>query len=113
MRVASIRRMIPIKADGTTDDSRSVMYIASTQIMSQMGPLPVSAQIEAASLQEALNQFPQAIQQAVERMVEEAKEHQRQEASRIVVPGQGGMPPGGIPGAPGAGGPPRGGIISG
>ncbi|MGA1199218.1 MAG: hypothetical protein ACO36I_22215, partial [Candidatus Latescibacterota bacterium] len=59
------------------------------------------------NLQEALNQFPQAIKDAVDRMIEEAKEHRRQEASRIVVPGQGGMPPGGL------GGPPGGGIISG
>ena len=44
-------------------------------------------------------------------MIEEAKEHRRQESSRIVVPGQGGMP--GAGGIPGAGGPPGGGIISG
>lgn len=117
LRVASIRQLIPIKADGTDDPSRETMYVASTQIMSQMGPLPVSAPIEADNLQDALSQFPQAIKEAVDKMIEEAKEYRRQESSRIVVPGQGGMPgQGGIPGQggmPGAGGAPGGGIISG
>ncbi len=112
LRVATIRRLIPINADGTDDISRPVQYIGSTQIISQMGPLPISAPIEAASLQEAIEKFPQAIKDAVDQMVEEAKEYRRQESSRIVVPG---TMPGGAPGQggiPGAGGSPSGGIIS-
>ena len=42
LRVATIRRLIPIKADGTDDLGRPVQYIGSTQIISQMGPLPIS-----------------------------------------------------------------------
>ena len=113
LRVASIRRMIPIKTDGTDDDSRPIQYIVSTQIMSQMGPLPITAPVDADSLEEVIAKFPEAIKDAVERMVEEAKEHRRQESSRIVVPGSmpGGMP--GQGGIPGAGGAPGGGIIPG
>jgi hypothetical protein len=41
--------------------------------------------------------FPEAIKEAVERLVDEAREIQRREASRIVVPGE--VPvPGGIKG---------------
>lgn len=112
LRVATIRRLIPINADGTDDISRPTQYIGSTQIISQMGPLPISAPIEAASLQEAIEKFPQAIKDAVDQMVEEAKEYRRQESSRIVVPG---TMPGGVPGQggiPGSGSPPGGGIIS-
>lgn len=112
LRVATIRRLIPINADGTDDINRPTQYIGSTQIISQMGPLPISAPIEAASLQEAIEKFPQAIKAAVDQMVEEAKEYRRQESSRIVVPG---TMPGGTPGQggiPGTGGPPGGGIIS-
>ena len=54
-------------------------------------------------LDEAIAQFPEAINQAVERLIEEARELQRQEASRIVVPGQG--PMGGPMGPGGPGGP--------
>ncbi len=111
LRVATIRRLIPIKADGTDDLGRPVQYIGSTQIISQMGPLPISTPIEASSLREALEKFPQAIQDAVDQMVEEAKEYRRQESSRLVVPG---AMPSGLPGQGGlaGGGSPQGGIIS-
>ena len=104
LRVASIRRMIPIRPDGSRDESRSEMFVGQTHIMSQMGPLPVQCEIEAAGLEEAMAKFPEAIQQAIEDMIEEAKEQKQQESSRIVVPGAmpsgligggGGVPPGG------------------
>ena len=66
LKVASIRRLIPIKTDGSEDDSRPAIYTGSAQIMSQMGPVPVSTQIEAASLEEALQKFPDAIKDAIE-----------------------------------------------
>ncbi|MDE2700884.1 MAG: cytoplasmic protein, partial [Gemmatimonadota bacterium] len=37
LRVATIRRLIPINADGTDDINRPTQYIGSTQIISQMG----------------------------------------------------------------------------
>jgi hypothetical protein len=95
LQVATLRRLTPVKIDGTDDASRPVMFVASTQLMSQAGPLPVSAQIEAKDLREAIDKFPAAIQDAVERMVEEAREMQRRESSRLVVPGPGAMPPSG------------------
>ena len=95
LKVASIRRLIPIKVDGSPDDSRPVLYSGETQLMSQAGLVPVHCPIEAASLEEALDRFPQAVNDAVERLMEEAREIQRREASRIVVPGVG------MPGLPG------------
>ena len=97
LKVASIRRLVPIKIDGSDDDSRPAIYTGSAHIMSQMGPVPVNAQIEASSLLEALEKFPDAIKEGIDRMIEEAKDVQRQESSRIVVPGAGtsGLGPGG------------------
>ena len=89
LRVATLRRMVPIKSDGSTDDSRPVLFMGETQLMSAGGLLPVSCPIEASTLDEAIEKFPEAVNLAVERMVEQAREMQRQEASRIVVPGQG------------------------
>lgn len=94
LKIASIRVLTPVKLDGTIDSSRSVLYSGETQLMSQMGPVPVHAPIEAANLEEAIAKFPEAVNQAVERLMEEAREMQRREASRIVVPGQP-PPPGG------------------
>jgi len=95
LQVATLRRLTPVTMDGKDDPSRPVMFVASTQLMSQAGPLPVSAQIEAKDLRDAIEKFPAAIQAAVEQMVEEAREMQRRESSRLVVPGLGSMPPGG------------------
>ena len=101
LKVASIRRMIPIKTDGSDDPTRKVIYTGQAHIMSQMGPVPVSGEIDADSLEEALQKFPEAIKAGIERMVDEAKEMQRQDASRIVVPK--GAPPN-LTGAPAPGG---------
>jgi hypothetical protein len=92
LKIASIRVLTPVKVDGAIDTSRPVLYSGETQLMSQMGPVPVHAPIDAANLAEAIAKFPEAVNQAVERLMEEAREIQRREASRIVVPGQ--PPPG-------------------
>jgi hypothetical protein len=88
LKVASIRRLIPVNEDGSEDTSRATIYIGETTLMSQRGPLPVQAPIEAGSLAEAFDKFPEAVNIAVDQLIEQAKEMQRQEASRIVVPGQ-------------------------
>lgn len=94
LKIASIRVLTPVTVEGSIDTARPVLYTGETQLMSQMGPVPVHAPIEAATLDEAIAKFPDAVNQAVERLMEEAKEMQRREASRIVVPGQ--PPPGKI-----------------
>jgi len=100
MRVASIRKLIPIQPDGSPDPSRPPIFTGQTTLMSQAGPLPVQAHIEAETLEDATAQFPEAIREAVERLMDEARELQRREASRIVVPGE--VPiPGGLKGGGG------------
>jgi hypothetical protein len=111
LRVASIRKLVPIKADGSPDASRPPLFTGQTTLMSAAGPLPVQCPIEASTLEEAAQKFPDAIRQAVERLVEEAREIQRREASRIVVPGA--MPIPGLKGGPHGGmGGAGGGLIS-
>lgn len=110
LRVASIRRLTPVTRAGADDPSRPVIFVGETTLMSQRGPLPINCPIEAHSLQEAFEAFPKAVQDAVERLMDEAREMQRQEMSRIVVPGQGpgpggmGGPLGGAGGGGGGGG---------
>lgn len=95
LQVATLRRLTPVKADGTDDPSRPVLFVAATQLMSQVGAVPVSAQVDAKDLSEAIAKFPDAIREAVDHLVQEAREAQRREASRLVVPGPGSIPPGG------------------
>lgn len=86
LRVATIRRLTPVRADGTTDDARPTIFSAETQIMTPQGMVPIHAAVDAATLAEAVEKFPAAIQAGLDRMIEEAKEMRRQSANRIVTP---------------------------
>ena len=88
LRVGSLQRLVPIKPDGKRDEAREVLYVGQSQIMSQAGAIPVSARIEAIDLEDALRKFPQAMQKAVENLVEEVNRLRREQSSRIVVPGR-------------------------
>ena len=88
LRVGSIRRLTPVLPDGGRDMGRPQLFTGQAQLMSPAGPLPIQCNIQATSLDEAMGKFPRAINEAVERLVQEAEEMRRQEASRIVVPGQ-------------------------
>lgn len=87
LRVGTLKQLTPVTSDGSRDMGRPMAYVGETQLMSQVGPLPVQAPIEADNLQEAMERFPAAIQRAVEAMISEVKELQRKEMSRIVAPG--------------------------
>lgn len=101
-RVGTIRRMTPVKGDGERDAAREVTWIGETQVMTQVGTLPINFALEAKTLEEAAQKFGLAAKAAIERAVKELQELRRQQASSIVVP-QGGLPPLG-PGGPGGGG---------
>ena len=96
LKVASLRKLVPIKLDGSDDPGRAVSFLAQTHVMSQAGPLPVNAQLEANTLEDAIKEFPGAVKKAVEEMINEVKEYQRQQAGKIVVPEAGGVNPGNI-----------------
>lgn len=104
LHAASVRVLTPVKADGSVDPDRPKHYIGDTQLMTQMGPIPVQFELEADNLQQAFEKFPEGVREAVERLNERAKEMAREEASRIVVPSKmpgGGVPGGGLAGIPG------------
>jgi hypothetical protein len=109
--VGTLRRMVPVTADGELDASRATQYVGSTQVMTNAGPLPLSFEIEANSLTEAAAAFGDAAKDAFEKTMEELRELQRQQASSIVVPGSGMGPGGGMGPAGGMGGGAGGGKI--
>ena len=108
LAAGTIRRLTPLAADGSRDGSRPTLYMGQAQVLSAMGPLPVQFELDANDLEEAVDMFGPAAEQAVRRMIEELRDLQREQASQIVVPGTGAVPGGGP--APG-GGPFRGGRI--
>lgn len=94
LRAASIRKLVPILADGTDDKNRNVIFIGATQLMTPEGPLPIQTKLTATTLEKALDEFPNAMRQALAEVVDEIRklqqEQQRQpkDDSRIIVPGR-------------------------
>lgn len=99
-RVGTLRVLTPVKSDGSADAGRKTVYAGEAQILTNAGPLPISFEIEAGSLEEAAQKFGGAAKEAIDRTMRELQEMRRQAASSIVVPqgGMGGMGPGGMPG---------------
>ena len=93
----TIRRLVPVTTAGEPDGARPVLYSGQTQLLTPGGVLPLGFEMEATSLQDAIDKFPQAVKEALEQAIEEAREMRREQQSRIVVPDVGGGPLGGGP----------------
>ena len=98
LKVGNIRRLIPVKSDGSEDKARNTIFVGQTNLMTPNGPLPIQGVIRAKELQQAVKRFPEAMEVAVERMMEEAQKMkdqqgseiitQQKEDSRIIIPGR-------------------------
>jgi hypothetical protein len=98
-KVGTIRCLTPVKSDGSADTARGMLFVGEAQILTPMGALPVTFEIEAASLADAIENYAEAAKEGVERTVKEIQDMRRQAASSIVIPGAGGgLPPGALGG---------------
>lgn len=103
-RIGTIRVMKPITADGRDDDKRSTLFVGEAQMLTSVGPLPISFDIEATTLADAVAKYGAAAKEGFERAMRELQDLRRQQASSIVLPppgaagafsGGGGFGPGG------------------
>jgi hypothetical protein len=98
LKVGNIRRLTPVKPDGSEDKTRNTIFVGQTNLMTPNGALPIQGVIRAKELQQAVKRFPEAMEEAVERMMEEAQKMkdqqeskiitQQKEDSRIIIPGR-------------------------
>ncbi len=102
-RVGTIQRLTPVTSSGSRDDTRPVVFLGQTQILTPAGALPLSFEVDADSLEDAIEKFGDGAKGAVSEAMERLEEMRREAASSIIVPGS--NPP------PGAGGSPPGGGI--
>jgi hypothetical protein len=86
LKTGGIRKLVPVKLDGSEDTSRNAIFSGHTQLMSPHGPLPLQGAIEAKNLEEAVAKFPQAMEDAMNKMIEEAQQYQREQANKIITP---------------------------
>ena len=94
-RVGTIQRLTPIDGKGNTDAKRPVLYVGQTQVLTPAGSLPLSFEIPAQSLDEAVQKFGAQAEQALTSTMRRLEEMRREAASSIIVPGAT-PPPGGL-----------------
>ncbi|MCX7946283.1 MAG: hypothetical protein N2557_04865 [Hydrogenophilus sp.] len=82
-RVGSIRRMIPITPDGLPDPARHERYIGEITIMTPVGALPLSFEIPATTLSEAIAGFSAAAEKQLERMQDELRRLELEQSSLL------------------------------
>lgn len=88
-KMGTITKLVPVDAQGQDDASRAVLFLGATQVMTPAGALPLNFEIEAESLEQAVEQFGSLAKISMEETFEELQQLQRDQASSIVVPGQG------------------------
>ncbi|MEJ7669233.1 MAG: hypothetical protein WKH97_10965 [Casimicrobiaceae bacterium] len=97
-KVGTLRVLVPVKSDGGKDTARATVYTGETQLMTNMGPLPISFDIAAKDLGEAVQKYAEAAKTGIEHTMRELQELRRQQSSSLIVP------PAGAAAALGAGG---------
>ena len=92
MSAGSIRRLVPVKSDGSDDPGRTPIFVGSSQLMTEQGPLPLQAPLTANNLSEAIEAFPAAMEKAMQEMVQALmrlqQEQKQADDSRIIMPGR-------------------------
>jgi hypothetical protein len=102
-RVGTLQVLTPVTRTGANDTTRPVLYVGQTQVLTPAGALPLSFEVQAKSLEDAVAQFGEHAKRALERTMRRLEELRREQASSIIVPGSGAVPPGGLGGAGGSG----------
>jgi hypothetical protein len=94
-KIGTMRVLVPVTSTGTEDASRARIYQGEAQLMTNAGPLPISFDIQATNLAEAVAAYGEAAQEGVERAMREIQQMRREAQSSIVIPDSGALPPAG------------------
>jgi hypothetical protein len=94
LKTGTVKRFTPVHPDGSVDKARKPLFLGQTSIPTPHGPLPVQNVIAAKDLSQALKRFPEAMDEAIQQLVEEANKAREEKASpliqtpesRIIVP---------------------------
>ena len=79
LKAGTIKRLTPVRPDGSQDNTRKTVFVGHTSILTPNGPLPIQNVIAAKELQQAIKKFPEAMQAAMEQLMEEVKKYQERD----------------------------------
>jgi hypothetical protein len=92
-RVGTIRRLTPVTAEGDPDAARPLIFVGQAQVMTPMGAVPISFELDSPTLDGAIAKFGAAAEQAVQQTMRELQEMRREQASSLVIPDSAGAMP--------------------
>jgi hypothetical protein len=87
LKVGTVKRLTPVKTDGTPDKSRKVLFVGETSLYTPHGPLPLQSPIRAKELAQAFKRFPEAMEEAMRVLMEEVRKAQQDEKSSPIIQG--------------------------
>jgi len=78
LKAGTVKRLTPVRPDGSQDNTRKTVFVGHTSILTPNGPLPIQNIIAAKELQQALKKFPEAMDAAMDLLMEEVKKYREQ-----------------------------------
>ena len=94
LKSASIRKLTPVKPDGSVDDSRRQLFFGHAELISPQGPIPVQTELKADTLEKAIDALPAAMEKAAEevrenynKMYEQQQRQQEMQKSKVIKSG--------------------------
>lgn len=84
LRTGTLKRFTPVLPDGSLDKGRKTLFLGQTSIPTPHGPLPLQNIIAAKDLAQAFKRFPDAMEEAMQQLIEEAKKVKQEQASPII-----------------------------
>jgi len=94
LKIGTLKRFTPVFPDGSADKSRRTVFLGQTSVHTPHGPLPIQNIIVAKDLAQAFKRFPEAMEEAMQQLIEEANRAEQEKTSpliqtpesRIIVP---------------------------
>ncbi len=94
LKSATIRKLTPVKKDGSDDESRPVIYFGHAELISPQGPIPIQSDLNADSLEKAMDALPVAMEKTAfevreeyNKMVEQQRQ-QHEQQSKVIKSGE-------------------------
>ena len=90
-KIGTIRRLSPVKPDGSPDPVRKTLFVGEASLETPGGVLPLNFEIPAETLEQAASAYGAAAQAAFEEAMEALQEMRRRASSSLLLP-KGGAP---------------------
>lgn len=91
LQAGTIKHLIPVTAEGLPDPRRKAIFVGQATVLTPVGSLPLSFEIEAKTLREAVEKYAAAAQLGIQETLNELKRLQQEQASSLIIP-KGGIP---------------------